>query len=87
MNDIICGDQSTNAGMEQTEKTKYERSKDVSGTLRIVESSMLAKSLVPAYTSLGPSVEEANAVVAATPATRTTPTPKRVNLRGCTLCR
>jgi hypothetical protein len=48
MNDIICGDQSTNLGTEQTEKTKYERNKDVNGTLRIVKSSTLAKSLVSA---------------------------------------
>ena len=85
MNDIICGDQSTNAGTEQTEKTKYERNKDVNGTLRIVGSFTLAKSLVSAYTSLAPSVEKANAVVVATPVTRTTLAPRRDNLRGCTL--
>ena len=82
MNDIICGDQSTNAGTEQTEKTKYERNKDVSGTLRMPESSPLVPSLVSAYTSVGPSTEKANVVVVATPATRTTPVPKRGNLRG-----
>jgi len=85
MNDMICGDQSTNAGTEQTEKTKYERNKDVNGTLRIVESSTLAKSLMSAYTSLAPSAEKANTVAVATPVTRTTLAPGRGDLRGCTL--
>ena len=45
MNDIICGDQSTNAGTEQTEKTRYERNKDVNGMLRILESTLVEPSV------------------------------------------
>jgi len=84
MTDIICGDQSTNTGTEQTEKTRYERNKDVNGTLWIVESSALSKSLVSAYTLFGPIVEKASPVVA-TPATRTSPTPRRGKLLGCAM--
>jgi len=83
MNDIICGDQSTNAGTEQTEKTKYERNKDVNGTLRMLESSPLVLSLV--CTPLGPSIEKVSVVVVATPATRTTLVARPGNLRGCAL--
>lgn len=86
MNDITRGDQSTNAGTEQTEKTKYERNKDVNGTFRIAESSTLAKSLMSASTILGLSVEKASAVVVATPTTRATPAPRRdLNFGGCVL--
>ena len=85
MNDIICGDQSTNAGTEQMEKTKYERNNDVNGTFRILESSVLGKLLVSAYTSFGPSAEKVSAVVAATPATRTSLAPRRGKLLGCAL--
>ena len=84
MNDITCGDQSTNAGTEQTEKTIYERNKDVSGTLRMLEASPSGPSLISAYTSFGPSTEKANAVVVAAPAIRTALVPRRGNRRGCT---
>ena len=88
MNDITRGDQSTNAGTEQTEKTKYERNKDVNGTLRIVESSMFEKSLMSAPALLGPGVEKASTAVVAIPATRATLAPRRVlSLRGCVLHR
>ena len=83
MNDIICGDQSTNAGTEHTEKTKYERNKDVSGTLRMLESPPLIPSLASARMSLGPSAERAKRVVEATPAVRATLAPRRGNLRDC----
>ena len=84
VNDIICGDQSTNAGTEQTEKTKYERNKNVNGMFRIVESSALAKSLTSALASLEPRAGKAYTVVVATPAARATLVPRRdLNLRGC----
>ena len=67
------------------EKTKYERNKDVNGTLRMLEPSPLVPSLMSACTSLGPSIEKANAVVVATPATRTTLAPRRGDLWGCML--
>lgn len=87
MNDIMCGDQSTNAGTEQTEKTKYERNNDVNGTLRMLESSPLESSVafVSGYTSPGPSGVKANAVAVATPAARTALAPRRGNIRGCGL--
>ena len=86
MNDIICGDQSTNAGTEQTEYTKYDRNKDVNGTLRMLEPSPLPPLLVSACKSTGPSIEKVKAVVVAIPAARMTlPAPRRDNLRGCTL--
>lgn len=82
MNDNTCGDQSTNAGTEQTEKTRYERNKDVNGALRMLEPSTLVSSFTSAYTYFGLSSEKVNAVAAATPVTRAAPAPRRGSVPG-----